>query len=131
MKISIYIAICWLLASVSVGILHQPTITPSEVNPKNLQFTPAYNVSVGAKSVVAAYPATGVDFTLKYHPGTLYVGSEGGLQIMDAEVFQVSPTAWTADCGDGQYVTIDAASGETWAYIDGEFKCYTKETSKP
>ena len=127
MKISIYIAIS-LLASVSIGVMQQKNLRPSEINPENLPFTPAYNVSVGAKNIVAAYPRTGVDFTMKYHPGALYVGTESGLRIMNAEVFQVSPTAWTADCGDGQYVTVNAATGEAWAYIDGEFRCYTKET---
>lgn len=128
--VSIY-ALLSVVVSIGVGIWHQPTITPSGVTTENLPFNPAYNVAISTKSVVAAYPQSGVDFTLKYHPGVLYVGTETGLQIMDAEVFQVSPTAWTADCGDGQYVTVDAASGETWAYLDGEFRCYTKETSKP
>ena len=127
MKISIYIALS-LLASVSIGVMHQPNIRPSEVQLQNLPFTPALNVAVGPQNIVAAYPRTGIDFTMKYHPGTLFIGTESGLRIIDAEVFQVSPTAWTADVGDGQYVTIDAATGEAWAYIDGEFRCYTKET---
>lgn len=119
-----------LLLSVVIGRTHQAEIKPQD-NPKTLAFQPAYNIAIGPKTIIAAYPVAGVDFTLNHVNGVVYIGSETGMEVFDADVFMLNGTTWTATQDGGEYVTVNAQTGETQMYRDGEYRCFTPETSKP
>lgn len=128
MKFGILYTIICLGASVVIGSLHMQEIKnnpPAPVIPET-----HFNVSFGPKNIVSAYPITGIDFTLKFS-GTVAIGSDNGLEIHDAEVFQLSATEWTADMGDGRFVTVDVATGETTYNLDGRPHTLCPENSKP
>ena len=108
----------------------QAEIKPQD-NPKSIAFQPAYNIAIGPKTIIAAYPVAGVDFTLNHVNGVVYIGSETGLEVFDADVFMLNGTTWTATQDGGEYVTVNAQTGETQMYRDGVYKCFTPETSKP
>lgn len=127
MKITLYIVFP-LLASFAIGSIHRQEIKP---DPITLDFTPAFNVTVGPSNVVAAYPVAGIDFTLNHAAGRLYIGTETGLRIEDADVFRLDSVTWTAVMQGGDWVTVNAETGQTEAYMAGEYRCWTREVSKP
>ena len=108
----------------------QAEIKPQD-NPKSIAFQPAYNIAIGPKTIIAAYPVAGVEFTLNYAAGRLYIGTETGLRIEDADVFRLDSVTWTAVMPDGDWVTVNAETGQTEQYMDGEYRCWTREISKP
>ena len=117
-----------LTASVAVGTIQRKQIAQNPIAPV-IPVT-NYNVSFGPKTIVAAYPVAGIDFTLKFS-GTVAIGSDNGLDIRDAEVFQLSPNEWTADMGEGKFVTVNVATGETTYNIDGRPHTLCPEISNP
>ena len=127
MKFSIFYVLVSLTASVAVGTIQRKQ-TQNPIAP----VIPAthYNVTFGPKTIVAAYPVAGIDFTLKFS-GAVAIGSDTGLDIRDAEVFQLSPDEWTADMGDGKFVTVNVATGETTYNIDGRPHTLCPEVSNP
>ena len=127
MKVVTYILFS-LLASVAIGTIHRQEIKP---DPITLDFTPAFNVTVGPSNVVAAYPVAGIDFTLNYASGRLYIGTETGLKVEDANVFRLNSVTWTAVMQGGDWVTVNAETGQTEQYLDGEYRCFIQEISKP
>lgn len=127
MKITLYIVFS-LLVSFAIGSIHRQEIKP---DPITLNFTPAFNVTVGPSNVVAAYPVAGIDFTLNHASGRLYIGTETGLRIEDADVFRLDSVTWTAVMPDGDWVTVNAETGQTEQYLDGEYRCFIQEISKP
>ena len=127
MKVVAYILFS-LLASFAIGTIHRQEIKP---DPITLDFTPAFNVTVGPANIVAAYPVAGIDFTLNHAAGRLYIGTETGLRIEDADVFRLDSVTWTAVMQGGDWVTVNAETGQTEQYMDGEYRCWTREVSKP
>ena len=127
MKFSIFYVLVSMTASVAVGTIQRKQ-TQNPIAP----VVPAthYNVTFGPKTIVAAYPVAGIDFTLKFS-GAVAIGSDTGLDIRDAEVFQLSPDEWTADMGDGKFVTVNVATGETTYNIDGRPHTLCPEVSNP
>jgi len=129
MKSTIYIFLS-LAVSVFVGILHGSQ--PKTPEPIKINFKTAYNVSIGTANVSAAFPREGVDFTLNYASGRLTIGSDTGLRIEDAEVFQLDSVTWTAVINNSaDYVTVNAATGRVDMYMDGQYRSIEKESSKP
>lgn len=128
MKFSIFYVLVSLTASVAVGTIQRKQIAQNPIAPV-IPVT-NYNVSFGPKTIVAAYPVAGIDFTLKFS-GTVAIGSDNGLDIRDAEVFQLSPNEWTADIGEGKFVTVNVATGETNYNIDGRPHTLKAEKSNP
>ena len=128
MKFSIFYVLVSLTASVAVGTIQRKQITANPIAP----VIPAthYNVTFGPKTIVAAYPVAGIDFTLKFS-GMVAIGSDSGLYIRDADVFQLSPNEWTADMGEGKFVTVNVATGETNYNIDGKPHTLCPEVSNP
>ncbi|MBK8195939.1 MAG: hypothetical protein IPK76_23055 [Lewinellaceae bacterium] len=127
MKITLYIVFS-LLVSFAIGSIHRQEIKP---DPITLNFKPAFNVAVGPANIVAAYPVAGIDFTLNHAAGRLYIGTETGLRIEDADVFRLDSVTWTAVMPGGDWVTVNAETGQTEQYLDGEYRCFIQEISKP
>ena len=119
-----------LLLSVIIGRVHQAEIKPQD-NPETLTFQPAFNVSVGPVNVLSAYPEAGIDFALNHCDGLATVSTDDGCARYEADVFMLSGTAWTADLGEGDYVTINAESGVTEMRIEGVYRCFNPEKSMP
>ncbi|MCB0541869.1 MAG: hypothetical protein KDC70_00040 [Saprospiraceae bacterium] len=128
MKSVLYVLLA-MLASVGIGKTHQNELKnqPSGIDTKNLGFKPAPNVSIGPKTIIAAYGIAGIDFTLNHHEGFICIGSDEGQKVMEAEVFRLDGETWVADLDFGQYVTINARTGETESYIDDQFRRYERE----
>lgn len=129
MKIFFYVLFS-LAASFGINAALRSEIKPQD-NPETLNFQPAYNVTIGPKTLIAAYPVAGVDFTLNHVNCVVYIGSETGMEVFDADVFMLNGTTWTATQDGGEYVTVNAQTGETQMYRDGVYKCFTPEISKP
>lgn len=113
-----------------IGRALQAEIKPQD-NPQTLAFQPAYNVTIGPKTLIAAYPVAGVDFTLNHVNCVVYIGSESGLEVFDADIFMLNGTTWTAVKENGEYLTVNALNGDTEYYLGGVYRCFTPETSKP
>ena len=128
MKFGIFYTLVAFSLSVLIGRVQYQEIKANPPAPA----APAthYNVTFGPKTIVAAYPVAGIDFTLKFS-GAVAIGSDIGLDIRDAEVFQLSPDEWTADMGEGKFVTVNVATGETTYNIDGRPHTLCPEVSNP
>lgn len=117
-----------LALSIGVGVMHEGKTRPE---PLTLNFKPAYNVTIGPQNVIAAYPEAGIDFTLNHAAGRLHIGTEAGQRTIDAEVFRLDSVTWTAAIMGGDWVTVNALTGQAELYMDGEYKCWTREASRP
>lgn len=120
-----------LVASIAIGKAHQNEIKPEKNDTQALAFPPSYNVSVGPVNVLSAYPDTGIDFALNHVDGRATVSTDNGCRVYPADVFMLRGNTWTADLGDGDYVTINAESGVTEMRIEGVYRCFNPEISKP
>ena len=119
-----------LLLSVIIGRVHQAEIKPQD-NPETLTFQPAFNVSVGPVNVLSGYSEAGIDFALNHCDNRVTVSTDDGCKVYEADVFMLNGTTWTADLGEGDYVTINAESGVTEMRIEGVYRCFNPEKSMP
>lgn len=119
-----------LALSILIGRAHQAEIKPQD-NPQSLAFQPAFNVSVGPVNVLSAYSEAGIDFALNHCDNRVTVSTDDGCKVYEADVFMLNGTTWTAVMEDGDYVTVNAATGVTEMVIDRVYQCFYPEISKP
>jgi len=130
MKIFFYILVS-LFVSISIARVHQNELKPQPNQTQTLAFSPFFNVAVGPVNVLSAYPEAGVDFALNHVESRATVFTDAGSTVYPAKVFMLSGNTWTADLGDGDYITINAESGVTEMRVEGVYRCFNPEISQP
>lgn len=120
-----------IVGSFSLAKVVQKQIKPQPNQTEKLAFSPRFNVAVGPVNILSAYPEAGVDFALNHVESRATVFTDNGSTVYPAKVFMLSENTWTADLGDGDYITINAESGVTEMRISGEYRCFNPEISKP
>lgn len=118
-----------LLASFTIARVHQDEIKNQPIAVE-LPFDTPPNICFDSIYLISSYDSLGVMYIINL-TGTVTEWKGGKQTQYPADVFMMNWCTWTADLGEGQYVTIDAYRGETFTYIDGQYRPFTPKNRMP
>lgn len=97
------------------------------INPEALAFEMPSNVAADTIYVMSQYNSEALKFIINLTGSVTIWRGEDRMQY-GAEVYMLDHVTWSANMEGGQYVTINAATGETRVFLDGEYRRYKNKS---